>query len=196
MLKRKHMSILSAGLGMTLVACSQAGVAPDAEGQIEPTVTTAETKTVTLAPPITTVKPGASVTFSHTVAGPVLAGDNASVQVTVNEGYPAGTMTLEASSIPGLDVFGAGVTARKDMSVGTTHGWRIDFEAANDGVYYLPVLATVAPDGGLVSQRAYAVRIEVGDWKAVEAKVEAAKSLQALPTGEMAMIMQAEETIE
>ena len=184
------LSAIAAALSMS--ACTQAP-----EAAMEPVLADENASSkVALGPAVSTVKPGASVTFSDEVAGPVAAGENASVQVTVNEGYPNGVLTLEASSIPGLDVFGAGTTARMDMANGTTHSWRIDFEAANDGVYHLPILATAAPEGGLVQSRAYAVRIEVGDWQAASAKAEQAKPMMTLEDGATAIEMQAEETIE
>ncbi|MEL6858677.1 MAG: hypothetical protein AAFO74_09840 [Pseudomonadota bacterium] len=181
---------LAAALFMT--ACAQAP-----ETAVEPELADqTATKKVTLGPAISTVKPGASVTFSDKVAGPVLAGENASVTLTVNEGYPDGVLMLEASTIPGLEVFGAGTSARMDMSNGTTHTWRVDFEAANDGVYHLPIMATAAPEGGLVQSRAYAVRIEVGDWQAAQSKVQQAKPMATLEDGAPAIVMQAEETID
>ncbi len=183
-------SSLVAALFVT--ACAQA---PETAVETQLADETA-TKKVTLGPAITTVKPGASVTFSDKVAGPVTAGENASVTITVNEGYPEGVLTLAASSIPGVEVFGAGTTARMDMSNSTTHTWRVDFEAADDGVYHLPIMATAAPAGGLVQSRAYAVRIEVGDWESAQAKIEQAKPMATLEDGAAAVIMQAEETID
>ena len=175
-------------MSVLLVGCAQ----PSA---VEAEMGTATVKPVTLGPAVTTIKPGASVSFSHQVATPVAAGENGSVTLTVNEGYPTGTLLLEASGGPGLDVFGANVTARKDMAAGTSHSWRVDFEAAADGVYYLNVMATTTPDGGLVENRAYAVRIEVGDWQAAQAKASSAKVMQTLESGEPAVILEAQETI-
>lgn len=175
-------------MSVLLVGCAQ----PSA---VEAELDTATAKSITLGPAVTTIKPGASVSFSHQVATPISAGENGSVTLTVNEGYPSGTLLLEASGGPGLDVFGAAATARKDMAAGTSHSWRVDFEAASDGVYYLNVMATTAPDGGLVESRAYAVRIDVGDWQAAQAKVSAAKPMQTLESGEPAILMEAQETI-
>lgn len=162
---------------------------------VEAELGAATAKPVTLGPAVSTIKPGASVSFSNQLVTPVAAGENGSVTLTVNEGYPSGTLLLEASGGGGLDVFGAGVTARKDMATGTSHSWRVDFEAAADGVYYMNVMATTAPDGGSAENRAYAVRIEVGDWQAAQAKISAAKPMQTLESGEPAIVMEAQETI-
>ncbi|MEL7110330.1 MAG: hypothetical protein AAGJ68_13360 [Pseudomonadota bacterium] len=141
-------------------------------------------------------KPGASLTFSHSISGTLSAGDTSFVEIKVKDGYSGGEIVLEASSVPGVEVFGPGQRVVKDMAVAGPHTWLVDFEVEADGVYYIPVLATVEPSSGMVESRAYAVRLEVGDWKTVQAAKEATKSLSTMPTGEMAMILEAEETIE
>ena len=188
MMKRKSwigsVAILS---GALLAACAQ----PEAAEPVE-----LATSSVKLAPPIATVKPGASVTFSNADLKPVQIGENASVTITVNEGYPSGTMTLEASGNEGLAVFGAGATKRVDMADITTHTWRVDFQGETDGVHYINVLATVEPKGGVVETRAYAVRVEVGDWQSAQAKISAETAMEMLPSGEPAVILDAQETIQ
>ena len=141
-------------------------------------------------------KPGASVTFSSEVSGPIAAGGPSFVEIQIKEYYPAGSMTLEARSTDGIEVYGAGRSVRKDMSESGLHSWRVDFRAGEDGVYYIPIVATVTPDAGLEQFRSYAVRVEVGDWKMVKDAKEAGKPMAAQADGEMAFIMQAEETIE
>lgn len=173
--------------GAALTACSQSK-AP------EPAVF--DRPTIKLAPPIATVKPGASVTFSHSDVKPVQIGENGAVVITVNEGYPSGIMTLQASAQNGLAVFGASTTLRADMADKTTHEWRVDFQGETDGVHYISVVAEVAPKGGVVETRAYAVRIEVGDWQAAQAKISAETVTEMMPSGESAVILDAQETIQ
>jgi len=184
--------VISAGV---LAACVQQQPA-DANVVAEVSETAAApSKEVKLGPAISTVKPGASVTFSHDLSGKVAAGENGAVTVTVNEGYPSGTLHLKATGDPGLSVFGAEVTAQKDMSLGTTHTWRLDYAAENDGLYYINVLAQVEMADGLQESRAYAIRVEVGDWQAAQAKVQAANPVEMQADGEPAVILEAEETI-
>lgn len=162
----------------------------------ETTETAASEKKVTLGPAISTVKPGASVTFSHNLKGTVDVGDNRSVTVTVNEGYPSGTLYLTASAESGVSVFGAEATSTRDMSDVTTHTWRIDFAADAEGVHYIDVAARVEMDDGFQESRAYAVRVQAGDWQSAQAKVKAESTTDVLPTGERAVIMPAEETTD
>lgn len=153
-------------------------------------------KEVKLGPAIATVKPGASVTFSHEAPDKLQIGDNGVVILTVNEGYPVGTLHLQASADAGLAVFGAEASTTKDMAAGTSHSWRVDFAAEADGVHYINVLARVEVEDGFQESRAYAVRVEVGDWQAAQAKAQATGGVEIQADGEPAVILQAEETIE
>ena len=173
--------------GALLGACAQSETSEPIE---------AAKPTVKLAPPIATVKPGASVTFSSSDLKPVQIGENGSVVITVNEGYPSGLMTLQARGHDGLAVFGANTTMRVDMADKTTHEWRVDFQGEADGVHYIGVTALVEPKGGAVETRAYAVRVEVGDWQSAQAKLSAERTMEMLPSGEAAVILDAQETIQ
>ena len=186
----RHISL--SALSLALVACA-APTANDASVQPEATRSAANENTAAkLGPAISTIKPGASVTFSHETPGPVQVDANGYVTLTINEGYPAGVLTLEASSDDGLEVSGPSASTTLNMADGTTHSWRVDFRGLTDGVHYLNVMATA--DTG--ETRAYAARIEVGDWKTAEAARKAAKPMEMQADGEMAVILEAEETIE
>ena len=182
-------------LGVVLSACAQQGAENVAD--IEPVIASAsESKSVELAPMISTVKPGASVTFSETVTQDLDIGDSGFAMLTINEGYPSGLLTLTATGDHGVSIPGGASSTQLNMADGTRHSWRIDFSAETEGVHYLNIVAEAAPSDGLVQSRAYAIRIEVGDWKTVQAEQDAAKPMEMQADGEMAVLMQAEETIE
>ena len=103
---------------------------------------------------------------------------------------------MQATADAGLAVFGAEASTTKDMAAGTTHSWRVDFAAEADGVHYINVLARVEMEDGFQESRAYAVRVEVGDWQAAQAKAQATRAVEMQADGEPADILQAEETIE
>lgn len=177
--------------GLIVASCAQA-TAP------EPTLLVdAETSKpkVTLAPPITTVKPGASVVFSEQDPIVMTRGNTGVATITLNEGYPSGTLTLVATGEAGLSVLGGPAQTEFDMAGRTTHTWRVDIVAEADGVHYLNLLAIADPKGGEAQHRAHAMRVEVGNWKTVEDARQASKTLEATPTGEMVVILEAEETI-
>ena len=179
-----------------LAACTQHQAADPGVTELAEVSDAASEKQVALAPPITTIKPGASVTFSMDEAKPIASGENGSVTLTVNEGYPSGVLHLKASGGAGLNVFGAERVAQKDMASGTSHTWRIDYSADADGVYLINILATAEPEPGFKEMRAHSVRVKVGDWQTAAAKVQAAQKTEMLPDGERAVILEAEETIE
>ncbi|MEP1142563.1 MAG: hypothetical protein ABJH52_02495 [Henriciella sp.] len=180
--------------GCFLAACAQQ-TPMDTADQGEASTERADVSTK-LAPRIATIKPGASVTFSHDAVKPLQVGESGAVVLTVNEGYPSGTLVLEAMGEEGLAIFGAGKTLRVDMGGVTTHSWRMDFEAEADGVHYINILATAEPKGGLTETRAYAVRVEVGDWHGAQSKAASEKPMEMLETGEAAIMLKADETIE
>lgn len=186
---------ISVGAAMLAACTQQQAVDPGATELAEVSAAASE-KQVKLAPPITTIKPGASVTFSMDEAKPIASGENGSVTLTVNEGYPSGVLHLKASGSAGLNVFGAERVAQKDMSSGTSHSWRIDYAADADGVYLINILATAEPEPGFTEMRAHSVRVKIGDWQAAQAKAQVARKTEMLPDGERATILEAEETIE
>lgn len=184
------------GLAAALAACAAPAsndVSSDAPTQV---ADVAEKPAAKLGPAIATIKPGASVSFSHETSGPVDVDGTGYVIFTVNEGYPTGTLELVASAYEGLELFGPSATQIANMADGTTHTWRVDFTGLTDGVHYLRTRATAKPSSEAGLFRGYSVRIEVGDWKAVEAAREAAKPMEMQADGEMAIILEAEETIE
>lgn len=193
---KSRMIGVSISAATLLAGCAQQQSAEPALADTVASASSATSKSVKLAPPITTVKPGASVTFSLDEAKPITVGENGAVTLIVSEGYPEGVLRLKASGGSGLNVFGAQRQAQFDMSSGTSHTWRIDYSADADGVYLINIIATAEPEPGFSEMRAHSVRVKVGDWQAAQAKVSAATATEMLPTGEPAVILEAEETTE
>lgn len=185
------------GAALFLGACGTPATneAPQ-QSEIDVAPTTAETGQVKLGPAISTIKPGASVSFRHETSGPVPVDGTGYVTITVNEGYPYGTLELAATANSGLEVIGPGAQHSVNMADGTTHVWRVDYQGLTDGVHYLNVTASANLSAEAGEARAYSVRIEVGDWKTAQAESEAAKPMEMQSDGEMAVVMSAEETIE
>ena len=190
----KLFGLLTLGAGVLLASCTQqpTSVATPNDGAEVPA--DAAARKVILAPPISTVKPGASVTFSHEAVKTLDVGENGAVTITVNEGYPTGTLTLEATGGDGLEVFGATRVTEVAMSDVTTHTWRVDFQPQAAGVHYVNVLATARPGPGVIETRAYAVRVNADNW--ASAKAEAAMPTEMLSDDTPAVMLKAEETIE
>lgn len=154
----------------------------------------AEGPAVVLDAPFTTVKPGAGVIFTHTVQTEE-ASRRGVVDLSVEEYYDSGTLTLEASGDEGLSVFGASRTAQVDMASGAVHDWSISYEAEADGIYYINVQATAEPDSSPLSRRAYSVRLEIGDFVPGAEKGRTG-NIETSANGDLIIVMEAEETIE
>ncbi len=145
---------------------------------------------------VQTVKPGAAVSITGTQSAPILAGQTGQVELEIIENYAAGILTLEAVGDDAVDVFGAERTLRLDMASDTHHSWTVPFRAETDGIYYISIQATAAPEDGPVMTRAFAVKVEVGDTSNAAAKIQEDVSVETLASGEAAVIMDADETIK
>ncbi len=192
--------LLTLAIALFAASCAQqstteggATLAPDSQAAASTTPAAVADKT-TPEPVIATIKPGAGVTFSHKLRAPVQAGESGVVDLTIEEAYATGILKLETSGTDGLNVFGSSVSARESMADRQTHSWSLNYQAEADGVYYLNVLATVESDNQPGSARAYAIRIEVGDISKAAPDDKVTPPTQ-LPSGETAIIMEAEETI-
>lgn len=177
-----------------LAACAQDDVSDTESTDIAVASQPASMSKVKLAPPISTVKPGASVTFTHDAVKPLEVGENGSVTITVHEGYPFGTLSLEATGGSELDVFGAERQIQVDMADATSHTWRLDFQPQSDGVHYISIQATARPEAGVFETRAFAVRVNAGDWQS--AKATSGLTKQMLDDDTPAVMLEAREFIE
>lgn len=189
-------NFLLAGVSFALVACAAPSTSNSNVQADAPASVASEAPTTSLGPAISTIKPGASVSFSHETSGPLVIDGNGYVTISVNEGYPSGVLSLQASADEGVEVYGPGASHSVNMASGTTHSWRVDYRGLTDGVHYLNIHATAQPSENHSETRAYAVRVEVGDWQAAKAQLDAAKPMAVQPDGELMIIMDAEETIE
>ena len=142
--------------------------------------------------PFSTVKPGAAVSFSHSLRASVEPGGDGVLQLTIRENYASGAMRLEASS-EGLELAGASRSKTLSMDSGDAHNWDLYFDAPADGVYYIDIAAAVDDGNGNISTRSYSAAIQVGDDASV-AKTSADVIRDA--AGVPVVVMEAEETVE
>lgn len=142
--------------------------------------------------PFSTVKPGAAVSFSHSLRAPVDPGGDGVLLLTIRETYDNGAMLLEASS-EGLELAGASRSKTLSMDAGDTHQWDLYFDASDGGVYYIDIVAIVDDGNGGGSTRSYSAAIQVGD-DATVAKPSADVIRDA--AGVPVVVMEAEETVE
>ena len=141
---------------------------------------------------IKTAKPGASVSFSHTLRSSVAPGESGVLELTIDENYAGGSMEIIAAS-DGLDLAAASRSLSVSMAGADQHRWDVYFDAPNGGVHYIDFSVTATDENGVAASRAYSAAVSVGDG-AVLAKPDAPIVIDA--DGEPVVIMSADETIE
>jgi hypothetical protein len=141
-----------------------------------------------------TVKPGAAITFSHSFEGPLIAGEQGQVMLTISEAYTSGVVNVDVIVDEGLSVFGSSLSKTVQLSGGPDHTWPITFSAVQNGVQYLRVRAVTEIDGQPSSARSYAVRIDVGG--SSDTSVQKATASTMMPDGNAVIMLEAEETTE
>lgn len=167
-------------------------VAAETEDLGDETVSVGQSKD--LGPAFATVKPGAPVSFSHSVSQLANPGENGRIEFSISESYPEGTLLVATTGSDGLNVFGGTVEQRFDMADGARHTWSVSYSADNDGIYYVNVMASTEA-GEAVMGRSYSARIEIGD--ILQAEPTAKNGVAAVSSeGEAEIVMEAEETIE
>ena len=73
-------------------------------------------------------------------------------------------MQVEISASDGLTVFGNESRKTFRMAGAANHSWPIDVSAAEDGIYFVNILATVSDQNkNIASQRSFSIRLDVGD---------------------------------
>ncbi|MEO1100564.1 MAG: hypothetical protein AAFW65_01840 [Pseudomonadota bacterium] len=173
------------GAAFALVACTADRV------EQEPAAAPAATSTskVKLPEYPRTRKPGAAVSFKHAFEAKPEVDQLTTVEITVRDDYSDGTLSLTASGDDSLIVFGPTASMTASMAGTAEHVWRVSFEPKSEGVHYLNIVATVEEADLFPMARSHAIRIEVGD-------VAPSKTAAEPTNGEMAVILEAEETTE
>lgn len=170
--------------GAVMTACAPASDVPAPSAKAAPE---------TAVP--STVKPGASVQFSHDFPAPPDATRRGTVDIAVTEEYDDGRLFLSASGSDGLNVYGASRTMSAAMTGTRTHAWSLNYQADHDGVFFINIAARTEREGLEPSMRAYAVRIEIGEGAGAAQKPQNGV-VEQLEDGSLAVIMPADEVIE
>lgn len=141
-----------------------------------------------------TVKPGAALSFSHEFEGPLIAGEQGLVMLTISEAYTSGVLNVDVVVDEGLSVFGSSLSKTIQLSGGPDHIWPITVSAVQNGVQYLRIRAVTDIQGQPVSARSYAVRIDVGGNSDASAQKTTPPTM--MPDGDAVIMLEAEETSE
>lgn len=144
-----------------------------------------------------TIKPGAAAQFSHVVKQAAKAGGRGVLEVTLDERYAEGWISVSVTASPGLVLTPVNQDKTFEMTGAGPHVFDIYFRAEAPGAHYLNFIAQTDEASGLSAPRSYSAAIPVkGDGGAPAASKSAAPAFGVSETGETLIMMEAEETIE
>jgi len=139
-----------------------------------------------------TAKPGVSVNFTHQFRTTPATNQYGVVEVDVSQRYQSGTLYLTAiSGSENIEITSAGSTMQINMEDTDSKIWDISFKPTADGVHFINISATAKWDDAPDAIRTYSIRVETGDSQSLPPS-----KTETLSTGESAVMMEAEETIE
>ena len=136
------------------------------------------------------VKPGAAVGYRHNLAKQVEAGDSVSFDLTLQESYSSGALSVDVSA-SGINLSGSSASQAFDMSGGNDHTMTIAFTAPSNGRHYINVSARAEAGGDDAAYRVFSIPVQVGPEQASKFN----PNMQTMPSGETIIIMDAQEEI-
>lgn len=141
-----------------------------------------------------TVKPGGNIGLSHEfVVNPIVGGAQI-VRVTIEEPYTAGALDIKVVKNEGIRILQSTGTSI-NLAAGDSHTWDLQFEAPEEGRFYIGIIATVQGERKSPAYRAYSIPVYVGD--VTDYKREAKGfSLEKTPDTQPIVTMEAQETIK
>lgn len=140
------------------------------------------------------VKPGAAVSFGSNYDGETGIGETEDIQITINEQYGSGTLTVNVSTDDGLSLV-SGVT-QFDFSMDSDDDMVIDLSvnAQTAGKYYINLQALADTGNGQVMPRTQSIAVYVGN-KADYKKPKNTLKIEETGDGKV-IVMDAQETIK
>ena len=150
----------------------------------------AEPQVAKVIAPLTTVKPGASVTMDSVLPKSMSSGSYQTVQLRLNEQYNSGTLSVSIEPTEGLSLFGGSSSKTFDMAQPGVHVWDIDVKSDEDGVYFLNVFADAEGQS-----RTFSVRLNMGQ-TSQKMFDDAMPADGEMSDGGKIRVLEAEETIK
>ncbi len=134
-------------------------------------------------------KPGAAIYLVNRGVPQLAPGQVQSVELVLRAGYSEGTMSVTVAASEGLEILGAEVTSRYQLSAGEDYRLPLQLLAERSGRYYLDLsVAVQMPDGSSVARAiGYAVQVGVdqrGNQKAVAPAAAESGGVISLPAEE------------
>jgi len=138
------------------------------------------------------LKPGASVTYSHTLKSQLSAGETTTFRLFMDESYKAGTLFVNLSADGDILLFPTSTQASFDMTEGETHNMSISLTANTNGRYYINVEALAVDGAGRSQPRIFSLPVQVGPITPQKPNPD----MKTMENGEKIIEMEAQEEIK
>ena len=150
------------------------------------------TNNVKSSKPHNYLKPGAGISYAHNLPKDLAPGETAVFQLTLDESYEAGTMSVDIRGEGDVQVFPSSSQASFDMSSASTHVMDVSVTVGSLGRHYLNVQALAYTANGQPMPRIFSIPVQSGPVQAMKPH----KNMQKTATGENIIVMEAQEVIQ
>lgn len=137
-------------------------------------------------------KPGASVSYSHTLKSQVNAGETTTFRLFMDEPYPEGRLSVTLSADGEISLFPSSTEASFDMSQGNSHEMLVSFTPQSNGRHYINVQAMATNPAGQSQPRIFSLPVQVGPLTAQKPNAD----MKIMQNGDNIIEMTAEEEIK
>jgi len=138
------------------------------------------------------MKPGASISYEHNLPADIEPGQTVVFQLTLDEGYNGGNMSVDIKGEGDIQIFPSSARANFDMSSGASHVMDVSVTVGSSGRHYLNVQALANTGQGQTMPRIFSIPVQSGPTKAMEPHEKMSKTT----SGENIIVMEAEEVIQ
>ena len=138
------------------------------------------------------LKPGAGISYTHNLPKDLAPGETAVFQLTLDESYEAGIMSVDIRGEGDVQVFPSSSRASFDMSAASSHVMDVSVTVGSSGRHYLNVRALANTANGQSMPRIFSIPVQSGPVKAMKMH----DNMQKTATGENIIVMEAQEVIQ
>ena len=138
------------------------------------------------------LKPGASISYTHNLPKDLAPGETAVFQLTLDESYETGIMSVDIRGEGDVQVFPSSSRASFDMSSASSHVMDVSVTVGSAGRHYLNVRALANTANGQPMPRIFSIPVQSGPVKAMKPH----DNMQKTATGENIIVMEAQEVIQ
>lgn len=138
------------------------------------------------------LKPGAAITYSHSLKSQVNAGETTTFNLNLNENYGEGLLVVNVSAEGDLTLYPSSTQKRFQMIDDISHNMNVSFTANSNGRHYINVQAFATDASGQTQPRMFSIPVQVGP----PAPLKANADMTVTPDGENIIEMTAEEEIK